>query len=145
MARVGTVRGSSSGGDADAVTAAGGTDGAKEWAPLCLCKRSASWSRGQYWHCDAGVCSFTHHGRFSDAPREEPTLVDCATAHAELCASTAAMLTASAYARVEPFCFVSPRSDCGLGLFARAPLRPGQFISEYGGPRLPTRMRAVGQ
>ena len=50
-----------------------------------------------------------------------------------------------AYAPVEPFCFVSPRGDCGLSLFARTPLCAGQYISEYGGPRLPPRMEYGGE
>ena len=112
--------------------AASSFDRPDEWAPLCLCKRSASWSRGRFWTCDAGVCSFVHHGfrSHAEAPRPEAMLIDRKQCHAETCAGTAAMLTASAYAPVEPFCFVSPRGDCGLGLFARVPLRVGQFIAE---------------
>ena len=49
--------------------------------------------------------------------------------------ATAALLTATAFG-VGDFCFVAP-SDAGLGLFARVPLRRGQAIVEYYGPRLP--------
>ena len=129
--------GSEGAADGAAGGAAGGAaassfDQPKEWAPLCLCKRSASWSCGQFWKCDAGVCSFVHHGfrSHAEAPRPEAMLIDRKQCHAETCAGTAAMLTASAYAPIEPFCFVSPRGDCGLGLFARVPLRAGQFVAE---------------
>jgi hypothetical protein len=51
-------------------------------------------------------------------------------------ASTAAMLNASAFGPMNAWSFVSP-SDCGLGLYARTELHPGQWIAEYSGPRLP--------
>ena len=57
----------------------------------------------------------------------------------------AAMLTAAAFGPIGPLSFVAPTSDCGLGLVARARLRPGQFVSEYDGPRLPTRLQVHGQ
>ena len=118
-------------------------------APLCLCRRIASWSKAGYWHCDASRCSFVHHGVQPDAERSvrpEPHPISPADfGRPEVWDGTAAMLTASAYAPVEPFCFVSPRGDCGLGLFARVPLRPGQFVAEYGGPRLPARVQVVGE
>jgi hypothetical protein len=50
-----------------------------------------------------------------------------------------ALLTASAFGPINPWCFVAP-CDCGLGLFARAELLPNQVVSEYGGPRLPQRL-----
>jgi hypothetical protein len=58
-------------------------------------------------------------------------------------ASTAALLTATAFGPLNAWSFVAP-SDCGLGAFARVPLRPGQLISEYRGPRLPLRMQTKG-
>jgi hypothetical protein len=48
---------------------------------------------------------------------------------------TAALLTTAAFG-LGAHCFVAP-CDAGLGLFARAPLRCGQAIVEYSGPRLP--------
>ena len=56
---------------------------------------------------------------------------------------SAALLTAAAFG-LEAFSFVAP-CDCGLGLFARVPLRAGQFISEYDGPRLPQRLQVRGR
>jgi len=53
------------------------------------------------------------------------------------------MLTASAYGLVLPWCFVAPCA-CGLGLFARVQLEPGQVICEYGGPRLPQALAEKG-
>ena len=45
---------------------------------------------------------------------------------------SAALLTAAAFG-LDTFSFVAP-CDCGLGLFARVPLRAGQFVIEYNGP-----------
>ena len=69
---------------------------------------------------------------------------EVAVAHAQELAAT---LTATAFG-LSDFGFIAP-SDCGLGLFARSALRPGQFIAEYSGPRLPlelagTRAQARG-
>ena len=58
--------------------------------------------------------------------------------------ATAALLTSAAYGPMNEWSFVSP-SDCGLGLFARVPLRKDQPIGEYGGPRLPSRLHTNGQ
>ena len=114
------------------------------WTPLCNCNRPASWSRGQFWHCDAGRCSFVHRLAVSTSRLESERVSD---GHCEqqVAQSTVALLNASAYGPVEPFAFVSPGGDCGLGLFARTQLRVGQFVAEYGGPRLPPRMEATGQ
>ena len=76
--------------------------------------------------------------------RPAPTLVSVASWIDHSAAATAAMLTAAAFGSVEAFCFVAP-CDCGLGLFARAPLQAGQFIGEYGGPRLPLRLQVQGR
>ena len=54
--------------------------------------------------------------------------------------ATAALLTAAAFGPMNAWSFVAP-SDCGLGLFARVPLVPDQFIAEYSGPRLPLRLQ----
>ena len=56
---------------------------------------------------------------------------------------SAAQLTATAFG-LDAFSFVAP-CDCGLGLFARVPLRAGQFVSEYDGPRLPQRLHVRGR
>ena len=56
---------------------------------------------------------------------------------------SAAQLTATAFG-LDAFSFVAP-CDCGLGLFARVPLRAGQFVSEYDGPRLPQRLQVRGR
>ena len=58
-------------------------------------------------------------------------------------ASTAAMLTASAFG-LGNWCFVAP-TDCGLGLFARSALRRGQAICTYDGPRLPLEAISKGE
>ena len=65
----------------------------------------------------------------------DPTLVSSGDIEKGEVARSAAMLTAEAYGLAD-WAFVAP-SDCGLGLFARAPLRAGQYIIEYDGPRLP--------
>ena len=57
---------------------------------------------------------------------------------------TAATLTAAAYGPLDSLCFVSP-CDCGLGLFVRGHVGPGQLICEYDGPRLPGRLQVRGQ
>jgi hypothetical protein len=52
----------------------------------------------------------------------------------------------SARSWVEDLCFVAEgRDGCGLGLFARVPLRAEQVITEYGGPRLPLSMLEDGK
>eukprot|EP00966_Prymnesium_polylepis_P114949 2656544-Prymnesium_polylepis.1 len=56
---------------------------------------------------------------------------------------TAAYLTRCAFG-LDAFSFVAPCS-CGLGLFARVPLKADSFISEYDGPRLPQRLQVQGQ
>ena len=112
-------------------------------APACKCGRQASWGHGFLW-CDAGMCDFMQRPL---VPRvePEPLLIAGRACDLEAARSTAALLTACSYGPVEPFCFISPRSDCGLGLFARVPLRTGQFIAEYGGPRIPARLQKTGQ
>jgi hypothetical protein len=58
--------------------------------------------------------------------------------------NVASMLTAAAFGPIGPLCFVAP-CDCGLGLYARTCLKPGQFVSAYDGPRLPARLQVRGQ
>ena len=108
--------------------------------PLCKCGRRATWSRG-FFYCDADVCDFSCQPPML---RREPQAVAHNIVSRELAQSTAATLTAAAYGPIEPWCFVAP-CDCGLGLFARSSLQPGQFISEYDGHRLPARLRTTGQ
>ena len=112
--------------------------------PLCTCGRSSTWSRGRFW-CDSGVCRFEVCSPPPQPEPAEPTWIRTKSLAGEVACSTATMLTASAYGPVEPFCFVSPKGDCGLGLFARATLVAGQFVGEYGGPRLPSRLQTRGQ
>ena len=57
---------------------------------------------------------------------------------------TAALLTAAAYGPMNRAAFVAP-CDCGLGLFARIPLKRGDMIGEYGGPRLPKSLARSGE
>ena len=96
-----------------------------------------------------------------------PEVVPHAAMLREAAMDTAALLTAAAFAPVGPFCFVAT-CDCGLGLFARSALQPGQFIEEYAatpksiciaapflscpplhrrysGPRLPLRLHTGGR
>ena len=111
-------------------------------APACKCRRLASWSRGRFWQCDAGACNFVSQPPPSHA---EPSLISTDIHVEETAHDIAALLTAIAFGPVEAFCFASPRSDCGIGLFARTALQTGQFIAEYGGPRLPARLHSTGQ
>ena len=116
------------------------------WAPECQCRRVASWSRGRFWVCDAGVCDFVYQPAALLLPQPaEPTFIARKQCAQEAAQGTAAFLTAAAYGPVEPFCFASPRSDAGVGLFARSRLQNGQFVTEYGGPRLPARLQTRGQ
>ena len=57
--------------------------------------------------------------------------------------SPQALLTASAFGPISAWAFVA-QTDCGLGLHARAALQPGQFICEYGGPRIFLRHQKTG-
>jgi len=75
-------------------------------------------------------------------PREP----DAADAFVTVARGTAALLTACAYGPVNEWAFVGPSSAAnthrapmtfGLGLFARVPLRAGQAVGEFSGPRLP--------
>ena len=74
--------------------------------------------------------------------RTEPAHVGQLALEQAAARDTAAHLTAAAFG-LDAFSFVAP-CDCGLGLFARVPLRAGQFISEYDGPRLPQRLQVDG-
>ena len=76
--------------------------------------------------------------------QQAPVLVRRVEVESDVARGTAAAMTAAAYGPIGPFCFVAP-SDCGLGLFARVPLRPGQYIVEYSGPRLPLRLQVRGR
>ena len=58
--------------------------------------------------------------------------------------NVAALLTAAAFGPIGPLSFVAP-CNCGLGLYARTHIKPGQFISAYDGPRLPARLQVRGQ
>jgi hypothetical protein len=78
-----------------------------------------------------------------DAASIRPGEVTMAAVTMENAAATAALLTAVAYGPLNAWSFVHP-CDCGLGLFARVALVPGQFIAEYSGPRLPSRLQTGG-
>ena len=84
------------------------------------------------------------HSSADSRSRMEPELTRQAELEEEMAKDTASMLTAAAFGPLGAFCFVAP-CDCGRGLFARAPLGTGQFICEYGGPRLPLRLQVHGQ
>jgi hypothetical protein len=66
----------------------------------------------------------------------EPIRVTYHELERDAAAGTAALLTAAAFGPLGVWTFIAP-SNCGLGLFARASLKVGQCVSEYGGPRLP--------
>ena len=101
--------------------------------PLCRCATPCKWLLGRWW-C-AGYP--THGCGFEVQPeaRAAPTRLSSAMLAKQQAASSAAMLTASAYG-LSAWAFVAP-TDCGLGLFARSPLVAGQYVVEYDGPRLP--------
>ena len=99
--------------------------------PHCHCGRRAMWIRQLFW-CESGRCSFEWHPHFPS----EPVLLHHRQMEISQAQSTAALLTAHATGPMNAWSFVAP-SDFDLGLFARVPLRSGQAISEYSGPRLP--------
>ena len=68
--------------------------------------------------------------------RDEPELIDTRAIEAEMAKHTASLLTAVANGPVGEYTFVSSRSDCGRGLFAREALPSDLVLCEYGGPRL---------
>ena len=90
------------------------------------------------------------------AERERLSMTDTAAlrhpclhwSHADIARAAArgvaSLLTATAFGPLGPLTFVAP-CDCDLGLFARVALKAGQFLSEYRGPRLPTRLQVRGQ
>ena len=84
-------------------------------------------------YCESDTCAFEFR---PDPTRAMPSLNRHSGLAKEAATSTAAMLTASAFGPMNAWSFVSP-SDCGLGLYARVELHPGQWIAEYSGPRLP--------
>ena len=107
--------------------------------PLCTCGRVATFLRGRYL-CDAGVCHFDHK---PDPPRVGEILLTSSALSLEAAKDTAALLTASAFGPMSAWAFVAP-TDCGLGLHARVALQAGQFICEYGGPRILLRHQKTG-
>ena len=129
--------------------------------PLChSCAMPLSWQRSGWWLC----CNNTKGEGGCDAMpikavkpiRDEPELIDTRAIEAEMAKHTASLLTAVANGPVGEYTFVSSRSDCGRGLFARevidqhppltthhSPLTtpflqalPDLVLCEYGGPRL---------
>lgn len=121
--------------------------------PLCGCGAPAAWFRNRFW-CERDVCGFEVQAPCQaaasaadastvDAASIRPGEVTMAAVTMENAAATAALLTAVAYGPLNAWSFVHP-CDCGLGLFARVALVPGQFIAEYSGPRLPSRLQTGG-
>mmetsp|Transcript_39081 Transcript_39081/g.97462 ORF Transcript_39081/g.97462 Transcript_39081/m.97462 type:complete len:493 (-) Transcript_39081:356-1834(-) len=112
------------------------------YTPLCHCGLRASWGgiSERFW-CGSGKpprlggCGFEAWPRQWAEPqrplRRSEAEIDIAFAHEQ-----AALLTAAAYGCLSAHCFVAP-SEHGLGLWSRAPLRRGQAIVEYSGPRMP--------
>lgn len=68
----------------------------------------------------------------NDSTADKVVHVCRATLEQNTAQDSAALLTAAAFG-LDTFSFVAP-CDCGLGLFARVPLRAGQFVIEYNGP-----------
>ena len=106
--------------------------------PRCHCGAPAAWVRQLFW-CEKGECDF----EWRPCYRPEPTRLGVSEIEASLASSTAALLTASAFGPMNAWCFLSP-SDFGLGLYARVDLLSGQAVSEYRGPRLPSRSHRHG-
>ena len=121
--------------------------------PLCSCGERAVWVHERWWcsrhrafgdEASMGGCGFE---MAPEPSREEP----------ELISEDAIDTLRTAWARpfevaktinswVDDLCFVADVGDgCGLGLVARTPLRPGQVVAEYGGPRLPLSMLQDGK
>ena len=109
--------------------------------PLChSCAMPLSWQRSGWWLC----CNNTKGEGGCDAMpikavkpiRDEPELIDTRAIEAEMAKHTASLLTAVANGPVGEYTFVSSRSDCGRGLFAREALPSDLVLCEYGGPRL---------
>jgi len=121
--------------------------------PLCRCGLRAAWLSRRWWcpRRDECGCGFERGGGGGgggdDAAPEhaEPTLISTREIEAQMARATAAWLTSLAHGgSVGPRAFVAD-SDCGLGLFARGPLRAGQTVAEYGGPRLPISLLRRGE
>jgi len=100
-------------------------------SPACHCGVAAAWNRQLFW-CEAGECDF----EYRPPVPVRPTRISTQQIESEMCATTVAALGAAAHGPSNAWSFVAP-SMHGLGLFARAPLKAGQAISEYAGPRLP--------
>lgn len=108
--------------------------------PLCRCEKPSCWEPlTERFVCarprSMGGCGFAAKGEANNSTNVPPTRVHFLEFDVEAARNTAALLTASAYG-VSVHCFVAP-CDVGLGLFARSPLKRGQAIVEYYGPRLP--------
>ena len=108
------------------------------WTPVCDCGARACWEPlAERFLCprprSRGGCGFS--APLERETRDRASHVPLHAIVQEMAAQTAALLTAAAYG-LGVHCFVAP-CDVGLGLFARAPLRPEQRVVEYGGPRWP--------
>jgi hypothetical protein len=135
---------------------AGGAAGAGAAAPRCRCGGDAVWQRGRWWCArEERGCGFeawlprvAHRlaapSLAASSPDVGPLLLRDADMETELGVRTAALLTHAAFGPLNDWTFTAP-SDAGLGVFARSPLRPGQALGEYGGPRLPLDMLTEGK
>jgi len=116
-------------------------DGTAGMQPLCECGRPAVWMGRRWWCARAdGGCDFEWSPPPPPAP---PTLVPPEAIERQMARDTAALLTAAAHGPLNAWSFVAP-SDFGLGLWARAPLRRGQALGLYSGPRLPCSLQRRG-
>ena len=116
-------------------------DGTEGMQPLCECGRPAVWMGRRWWCARAdGGCDFEWSPPPPPAP---PTLVPPEAIERQMARDTAALLTAAAHGPLNAWSFVAP-SDFGLGLWARAPLRRGQALGLYSGPRLPCSLQRRG-
>ena len=104
--------------------------------PLCDCSLPASWVANRLWLCASETCDFTLQQEPTALQAElQAERVSHRAGELQAATSTAALLTAAAFGPMNAWSFVGP-CDSELGLFARVPLEPGQFVAEYSGPRL---------
>ena len=119
-----------------------GTANCPDSAQACWLSAARKEQRlGDYYQARLPVCNALPVG--DDSTADAAARVCRKALEQDAARDSAALLTAAAFG-LDAFSFVAP-CDCGLGLFARVPLRAGQFISEYSGPRLPQRLHVRGR
>jgi len=113
------------------------------FTPLCHCGLRATWcSTSERFWCGTGKpprlggCGFEEWPRRWASP-QSPLHMSDAEIEIDFARNQAALLTATTYG-LSAHCFVAP-SEHGLGLWSREPLRRGQAVVEYFGPRVPMR------